>query len=52
MKVLVVDDDARVRDALEIGIALQWEDSTVMSAGDGEAGLDLFFNEETGHRAA
>jgi DNA-binding response OmpR family regulator len=46
VKVLVVDDDARVRDALEIGIALQWEDATVVSAADGEAGLELFFNEE------
>ena len=46
MKVLVVDDDDRVRDALEIGISLQWEDARVISAADGEAGLDLFFNEE------
>src|SRR5260221_9973722 len=46
MKVLVVDDDARVRDALEIGIALQWQDAHVLSAADGEAGLELFFNEE------
>jgi two-component system KDP operon response regulator KdpE len=46
MKVLVVDDDARVRDALEIGIALQWEDVKVVSAADGETGLDLFFNAE------
>ena len=46
MKVLVVDDDARVRDALEIGITLQWEDVSVLSAADGETGLDLFFNAE------
>jgi len=46
MKVLVVDDDARVREALEIGIALQWEDVKVVSAADGEAALDVFFNEE------
>ena len=46
MRVLVVDDDARVRDALEIGIALQWEDAHVIAASDGEAGLELFFNEE------
>jgi two-component system, OmpR family, KDP operon response regulator KdpE len=46
MKVLVVDDDQRIRDALEIGVQLQWQDATVLSAADGEAGLELFFNEE------
>ncbi|MDQ6674596.1 MAG: response regulator, partial [Chloroflexota bacterium] len=46
MKVLVIDDDARLRDALEIGIQLQWEDSQVLTAADGEVGLNLFFNEE------
>jgi DNA-binding response OmpR family regulator len=46
MKVLVVDDDARLRDALEIGIQLQWEDAQVLTAADGEVGLDCFFNEE------
>src|SRR5207249_6477386 len=29
-----------------IGIALQWEDAHVIAASDGEAGLELFFNEE------
>ena len=46
MKVLVVDDDPRLRDALEIGIQLQWQDAQVLTAADGEAGLDLFFDEE------
>src|ERR1700674_4734928 len=46
MKVLVIDDDQRLRDALEIGLQLQWQDATVLSAADGEAGLELFFNEE------
>jgi two-component system KDP operon response regulator KdpE len=46
MKVLVIDDDTRVRDALEVGIQLQWQDATVLTAADGEAGLELFFNEE------
>ena len=46
MKVLVVDDDVRIREALEVGIQLQWEDAHVLSAGDGEAGLDLFFEQE------
>jgi two-component system KDP operon response regulator KdpE len=46
MKVLVIDDDAKVRDALEIGIQLQWEDAHVLTASDGEVGLERFFNEE------
>ena len=46
MKVLVVDDDQRIRDALEIGLQLQWQDAKVLTAADGEAGLDVFFNEE------
>jgi two-component system, OmpR family, KDP operon response regulator KdpE len=46
MKVLVVDDDQRIRDALEIGVQLQWQDAKVLTAADGEAGLDVFFSEE------
>src|SRR5438477_12900281 len=46
MKVLVVDDDQRIRDALEIGLQLQWQDAKVLTAADGETGLDVFFNEE------
>ena len=46
MKVLIVDDDARIREALEVGIQLQWEDAHVLTAADGEAGLDLFFQED------
>jgi DNA-binding response OmpR family regulator len=46
MKVLVVDDDARLRETLEIGVQLQWQDSHVLTASDGEAGLEMFFNEE------
>ena len=45
MKVLVVDDDPRLREALEVGLQLQWEDAEVVSAADGESGLDLFFRE-------
>jgi len=29
MKILIVEDDERVRDALEIGIGLQWQDAQV-----------------------
>jgi DNA-binding response OmpR family regulator len=46
MKVLVVDDDQRLREALEVGVQLQWQDAQVLTASDGESGLDCFFNEE------
>jgi two-component system KDP operon response regulator KdpE len=46
MKILVVDDDPRLREALEVGLQLQWQDSQVLVANDGEAGLELFFQEE------
>jgi two-component system, OmpR family, KDP operon response regulator KdpE len=46
MKVLVIDDDARVRDALEVGIQLQWQDAQVICAENGEVGIDRFFSEE------
>src|SRR6202158_934814 len=46
MKVLVVVADKRIRDALEIGVQLQCQDAKVLTAADGETGLDLFFNEE------
>jgi two-component system KDP operon response regulator KdpE len=46
MKVLVIDDDPRLREALEVGIQLQWQDAQILTAADGEAGLDQFFNEE------
>jgi DNA-binding response OmpR family regulator len=43
MKILVVDDDPRLREALEVGLQLQWEDTQVIDAADGEAGLEAFF---------
>src|SRR5919202_2649884 len=46
MKVLIVDDDPRLRDALEVGIQLQWQDAHVLTAADGEAGLEAFFEPE------
>jgi two-component system KDP operon response regulator KdpE len=46
MKALVIDDDPHVRDALEVGIRLQWQDAQVIGADSGEAGLDRFFSEE------
>jgi DNA-binding response OmpR family regulator len=46
MKVLVVDDDPRICEALEVGVQLQWQDAQVIAASDGEAGLDRFFDAE------
>ena len=45
MKVLVVDDDPHMREALEVGLQLQWADTHVLSAPDGETGLDVFFHD-------
>jgi DNA-binding response OmpR family regulator len=43
MKILVVDDDKLILDALTLGFQLQWQDATVLVAGDGEAGLRAFY---------
>lgn len=45
MKMLVIDDDARIREALATGLQLHWQDAEVIEAGDGEAGLQMFFND-------
>jgi DNA-binding response OmpR family regulator len=43
MKILVVDDDPYMREALALGFQVQWDDVTVIPAGDGEEGLRAFF---------
>jgi two-component system, OmpR family, response regulator MtrA len=43
MKVLIVDDDRSVVEAVTIGLELYWDDVQVVSAADGESGLDTFF---------
>ena len=43
MKILVVDDDPVIRDALTVGLQFRWQDAAVIGADDGEAGLDAFF---------
>src|SRR5688500_14482624 len=43
MKILVVDDDPQILNALTIGFRLQWPGSTVIPAGDGATGVRLFF---------
>jgi DNA-binding response OmpR family regulator len=45
MKILIVDDDRSIVEAVTIGLELQWEDVQVVSAPDGEKGLDLFAQE-------
>ena len=42
MKILVVDDDAELVDALTVGFQLHWRGSSVCAAFDGEAGLRAF----------
>jgi ParB/RepB/Spo0J family partition protein len=44
MKILIVDDDPRIREALVTGLQLQWEDAEVIEAADGELGLRQFFD--------
>jgi len=46
MKILVVDDDQQIREAVTVGLQLQWQDSTVFTASDGEAGLEAFYEHE------
>ena len=45
MKILVVDDDQPILDALTVGFQLQWQDATVLVARDGEAGLRTFYEQ-------
>lgn len=46
MKILVVDDDQQILDALTVGFQLQWQDATVIPASDGETGLQAFFEHD------
>lgn len=46
MKILVVDDDPHILDALTVGLTLQWQGVEVIAAADGEAGLGAFFDHE------
>jgi two-component system KDP operon response regulator KdpE len=45
MKILIVDDDRSIVEAVSIGLELQWNDIQVLVAADGEKGLDLFSKE-------
>lgn len=43
MKILVVDDDPQMLDALTVGFQLQWQGTTVVSADNGEVAIQAFF---------
>ena len=45
MKLLVVDDAAEVVEAVTISCMLQWRETEILGAADGEAGLDLLERE-------
>jgi two-component system KDP operon response regulator KdpE len=45
MKILVVDDDPQILDAVTVGLQLQWQDAEVLSATDGEQGLRVFYDQ-------
>jgi two-component system, OmpR family, KDP operon response regulator KdpE len=44
MRILVVDDDPHILEAVQVGLQFQWQDAEVVTATDGEAGLQAFFN--------
>ena len=43
MKVLLVDDDEEILDAVTVGFNFEWRDCTVLSATNGHEGLKAFF---------
>jgi two-component system KDP operon response regulator KdpE len=45
MKILIVDDDHDLLEALGLGLQLQWPGIDVVTASDGESALDRFFND-------
>jgi DNA-binding response OmpR family regulator len=46
MKILLIDDDVQILDALAVGLGLQWPESVVLAVRSGEEGLDAFFAHE------
>src|SRR5437868_8779056 len=46
MKILIVDDDEQILDAVSVGFQMQWQDCTVTPATDGEAGLQRFYEDD------
>lgn len=45
MKILVIDDDKNIQEAILIGFQLQWQEVEVITATNGEEGLDLFYEQ-------
>jgi DNA-binding response OmpR family regulator len=45
MKILIVDDDHDLLEALGLGLQLQWQGIDVITATDGEAALNRFFDQ-------
>jgi DNA-binding response OmpR family regulator len=43
VKILIVDDEQRLLDALEAGFQFQWQDAEVLTATTSRQGLDTFF---------
>jgi two-component system, OmpR family, KDP operon response regulator KdpE len=44
VKVLIIDADPHVLDALSVGLQLQWQDCEIVTAAGGEAGEQAFFD--------
>jgi DNA-binding response OmpR family regulator len=42
VKVLLVDDDQEILDAVTVGLQFEWPDCTVLTASDGESALRIF----------
>ncbi len=45
MKLMIVDDNADLVQALSLGLQLQWQDCRVVTAKDGEEALSVFYQE-------
>jgi two-component system, OmpR family, KDP operon response regulator KdpE len=45
MKVLVIDDDEYIREAVSVTLSVQWPDCEILCAQDGDSGLQTFYQE-------
>ena len=46
MKILIVDDDHDLLEAVGLGMQLQWQGAEIVTATDGEQALDVFFDQQ------
>ncbi|MBI3978776.1 MAG: response regulator transcription factor [Chloroflexi bacterium] len=46
VRILIVDDDPNILEAISLSFQLQWQECQVLTATDGRKGLDLFFESE------